>query len=131
MIWKRSMLATYRTYHMKILNNFFSTKRKLIYLKLVSAIFHHFFIFNQIIALQKIWKMYFISSESSFRSQDIQIFVFPSSPLFLPVSHCFRGWSNINLILCDINCLNNKLNNTFCLISWEGKEVWHWNFARW
>ena len=28
---------------------------------------------------------------SYFRSQDIQIFVFLSSFLFLPVSHCFRG----------------------------------------
>ena len=114
MIWKKSMLATYRTYHMKILNNFFSTKRKLIYLKLVSAIFHHFFIFNQIIALQKIWKMYFISSESSFRSQDIQIFVFPSSPLFLPVSHCFRVWWKINLKVFDvINCLTKNLITHF------------------
>ena len=26
--------------------------------------------------------------KSSFCSRDIQIFVFPSSPLFLPVSHC-------------------------------------------
>ena len=29
--------------------------------------------------------------KSSFCSRDIQIFTFPSSPLFLPVSHCFRG----------------------------------------
>ena len=30
--------------------------------------------------------------KSSFRSRDIQIFVFLSTPLFLPVSHCFRGY---------------------------------------
>ena len=48
--------------------------------------------------------------KSSFRSQDIQIFVFPSSPLFLPVSHCFRAWSKINLKVYDnINCLNKNL----------------------
>ena len=68
---------------------------------------------------------------SSFPSRDIQIFVFRSSPLFLLVSHCFRGWSNINLIVFDIiNCLNKNLITHF---SWYlGKEeVLHWNFARW
>ena len=29
--------------------------------------------------------------KSSFRSQDIKIFVFPSFPIFPPVSHCFRA----------------------------------------
>ena len=48
--------------------------------------------------------------KSSFRSRDIQIFVFWSSPLFLPVSHCFRAWSKINLTVYDIiNCLNKNL----------------------
>ena len=52
--------------------------------------------------------------KSSFRSRDIQIFVFPSSPLFLPVSHCFRGWSKINLKVYDIiNCLNKNLKKHF------------------
>ena len=47
---------------------------------------------------------------SQYCSQDIQIFVFPSSPLFLPVSHCFRAWSKINLKVYDIiNCLNKNL----------------------
>ena len=32
-------------------------------LKLVSAIFYQIFIFNQMIALQKLWKMFFISSK--------------------------------------------------------------------
>ena len=59
--------------------------------------------------------------KSSFHSRDIQIFVFPSSPLFLPVSHCFRGWSNINLIVCNItNCLNKNLLTHFS--SYLGKE---------
>ena len=43
-----------------------------------------------------------------------QIFVFPSSPHFLPVSHCFRGWSKINLKVYDvINCLNKNLITHF------------------
>ena len=46
---------------------------------------------------------------SSLCSHDIQIFVFPSSPLFHPVSYCFRGWSKINLKLYDaIKCINKN-----------------------
>ena len=35
--------------------------------------------------------------KSSFCSRDIYFFVFPPSPLFLPVSYCFRAWSKINM----------------------------------
>ena len=50
------------------------------YLKLVSAIFYQFFIYHQIIALQKIWKIFFISSKKLFsfsRYSSFCIFVFP------------------------------------------------------
>ena len=48
--------------------------------------------------------------KSSFRSQGIQIFVFSSFFLFLPVSHCFRAWSKINFKVYDvINCQNKNL----------------------
>ena len=70
------------------------------------------------IALQKLWKMFFISFH-----------------LFLTVSHSLGGWSKINLKFYDvINCLNKNFllnNNTFCLISGERKKVWHWNFVHW
>ena len=56
----------------------------------------------------------FVSSKSSFGSLDIQIFVFWHSPLFFPVSHCFRGRSKKNLKVCIIvNCLNNNLMTHF------------------
>ena len=45
------------------------------------------------IALYKLWKMFFILSKKPFPSRDIQAFVFLSSPLFLPVGHFFSGWS--------------------------------------
>ena len=90
-------------------------------LKLVSAIFDQIFIFNQMIALQKLWKMFFMHLKSSFRSWDIQVFVFPSSPLFLPVSHCVRGCLKINLKVYDvINCLNMNLITHF--VWYLGKE---------
>ena len=50
--------------------------------------------------------------KSSFHSWDILIFVFPSSPLFLPVSHCVRGCLKINHKVYDvINCLNKNLTH--------------------
>ena len=73
-----------------------------------------FLSFHQMIALQKLWKMLFISSKSSFCSQDIQIFVFPSFPLFLSVGHCFRGWLKINPKIYDtINCPHKNSTTDF------------------
>ena len=66
------------------------------------------------IGLQKLWKIFFFSSKNSFRSRNIQIFVLPPSPLFLPVSHCLRAWSEINLkVYGVINCLNKNLIRHF------------------
>ena len=65
--------------------------------KLLSAIFYQIVVFNQMIALEKLWKCFSVDLKSSFCSRDIQIFVFPTSPLFLPASHCVKGCSKINL----------------------------------
>ena len=84
------------------------------FLKLVCAVFYQIVIFPQIIALQKLWKMFFISPKKFFsfsRYSKFCIFVFPS---FFPVSHCFRGWFEKNLKVYDvINCLNEKLITHF------------------
>ena len=50
-------------------------------LKLVSAMYYQIFIFNEMIALQKLWKMFFISSKKLFsfsRYSNFCIFVYPS-----------------------------------------------------
>ena len=79
--------------------------------KLVSAILYQTFIFYQMIALEKLFLFHL---KSSFGSWDIQIFVFWPSPLFFPVSHCFRGWPKKNLKIYDvINCLNKNLITHF------------------
>ena len=55
--------------------------RKILYLKLVSAIFYQIFISHQMIAYQKLWKMFFISSKKFFsflRYSNFCISVFPS-----------------------------------------------------
>ena len=78
------------------------------------AIFHQIFIFHQMIALQKLWEMFFISSKKLFsfsRYSNFCILVFPH---FFPVSPCFRGWFKKNLKVYDvINCLNKNLITHF------------------
>ena len=65
-------------------------------------------------------KCFLFHLKSPFRSQDILIFVFLPSPLFVPVSHCFRGWSKINSEVYDItNCLNKNLTH---FVWYFGKE---------
>ena len=47
--------------------------------------------------------------KNAFRFRDIQIIALLSLLLFLPVDHCFRGWSKIKLEVYDvINCLNKN-----------------------
>ena len=71
--------------------------------KISYTIFQQIFIFHKTIVLQKLWKMFFILSKKLFFcSWVIQIFVFPSSPFFLLVSHCFRTWSKTNLKVYDL-----------------------------
>ena len=83
-------------------------------LKLVSAFFDQVFIFHQMIALQKLWKMFFLSSKKLFSFSGYSnfcIFVFPS---FFSVSHCLRGWSKKNLKIHDIiNSLNKNITTHF------------------
>ena len=65
-------------------------------------------------SLKTMKNVFLFHLKSSFRSRDIQVFVFSSSPLFLPVSHCFRGLSKKNLKVYDvINCLNKNLITHF------------------
>ena len=54
--------------------------------------------------------------KSIFHSWDIQIFVFPSSSLFL-VNYSIRGWSRTNFKVYEvINCLNkNLIQFVWCL----------------
>ena len=82
----------------------------------VSAIFYQICISHQMKLFKNYEKCFLFHLKSSFRSRDIQIFVFLSFPLFPPVSHCFRGWWNINLKVYDvINCLNKDLITHFVL----------------
>ena len=68
-------------------------------------------------------KCFLFDLKSSFHSRGIQIFVFPSSPLFFTVSHCFRRGSKINLKVYEvIHCLNKNLITDFVLYLEKGKR---------
>ena len=106
---KKPLKPCVQKLNMEILLGYFSFTSFLV-LKLLSANFYKIFIIHQMIALQKLRKMFFILSKKLFCPWDIQIFVFRSSPLFLPVSHCFRAWSTVNFKVHDvINCQNKNL----------------------
>ena len=59
--------------------------------------FYQTFIFLPNDNPSKTEKCFLLYWKNSFRSQDIGIFIFPSSPLFLSVGHGFRGWLKIIL----------------------------------
>ena len=100
-------------------------------LKLVSAIFYQIFIFHQIIALQKLWKMFFISSKKLFwfsRYSNFCIFVLVQKIILVyDVIICLNKsliithfvWHREKEVRCDIETLlvDRELN----------KELFLWN----
>ena len=81
---------------------------------------------------KSIKKCFLFHLKSSFCSQDIQTFVFSSSPLFLPVSHCVGGCLKVSLKVYDvINCLNKNLITHCVWYLGKEKKEWHWNFINW
>ena len=104
-MWKYS-LGNVRQYHKK----WKWEQKKFRALKLVPTIFYQIFIFHQMISFQRLWKMFFIWSKSSFRSWDIQILVYLSSPLFSLSAIALEVDSRKILKVYDvINCLNKNL----------------------
>ena len=89
-------------------------------IKLVSTIFDQFFS-TRWQPFKSYEKCFLFHLKSPFCSRDIQVFVFPSSHLFLLVSHCGRGCLKRNLIVYDvINCLNKNFITHF--VWYLGKE---------
>ena len=91
----------------------------------MSAIFsfcHH------MMAVKNLWKMLFISSKKcSFRCQCITFF--PSFPLRQPLLE--KMIENISQKLRRHQMDKQEFKNTYCLISWDEKKVWYWNFINW
>ena len=68
------------------------------HLKLVPTIFYQTFISTEWYPFKNYEKCYLFHLKSSFRSRNIQIFVFLSFPLFLSVGHCFGVHDIINYL---------------------------------
>ena len=84
------------------------------YLNLSPPFFIKFLFLTKWQPFKNFEKCFLFHLKSSFCSGDIQIFVFPSFPLFLLVSHCLRDCSKINLKVYDmINCLNKRNDKCF------------------
>ena len=72
--------------------------------------------------MKNVFLFHFKKLFSFARYVDFYISVFP---LFTPVSHCFRGWSKINLkAYYVINCLNKNLITHVFDISRREKGMW-------
>ena len=79
-------------------------------LKLVPTIFSQIFIYHQMIPLQNLWKMFFISSKKLFYFSRYLFFCVSIFPSFSPCQPLLRAWSKINLKVYDvINCLNKNV----------------------
>ena len=78
-----SVIFIFKSYidHAKIISDF----------KACVCYCHQIFIFSPIDSPSKTEKCFLFQLKSSFHSLDIQFVIFLSSPLFLPVGHCFRG----------------------------------------
>ena len=91
------------------------------FLKLVSAIFYRTFISYQMIALQKLCKILFISYKKLFSLSRFSYFCISTFTSFSPSQPLLqRGWK-INLKVCDvINCLNkNSITHFVCYLKKE------------
>ena len=76
--------------------------------------FIKFLFFTEWMPFKNYGKCFLFHLKSCFRSRDIQIIVFLSSPLFSAVSHCLRGRSKKNPKVYDvINCLSKNLITHF------------------
>ena len=122
-IWKVKIWLSHEQEELLKLNKFFFLVLKALYFSNTKQIFKnfkgcvrffHFFFFFTKFTWNNYEKWFLFHLKSSFHYQDIQIFVFPSSPLFFRVSHWLRGWLKINLKVYGVkNCLNNNLITHF------------------
>ena len=74
-----------------------------------------FSFFHQTMALQKLWKMFFISSKSSFHCWDIQIFIIFTLPSTFQIQKDRSKW-NWLVWICRCNFWNNSRTPLYYII---------------
>ena len=83
-------------------------------LKFVSAIFYQIFIFHQMIAIQKLWKIIFVSSKKALFVLEIFKFLYICPSLFFALSAIALEIDSRKMLVYDvINCLNKNLNTHY------------------
>ena len=82
--------------------------------KFVSAIFYQIFIFHQMIAIQKLWKIIFVSSKKALFVLEIFKFLYICPSLFFALSAIALEIDSRKMLVYDvINCLNKNLNTHY------------------
>ena len=83
-------------------------------LKFVSAIFYQIFIFHQMIAIQKLWKIIFVSSKKALFVLEIFKFFYIRPSLFFALSAIALEIDSRKMLVYDVvNCLNKNLNTHY------------------
>ena len=83
-------------------------------LKFVSAIFYQIFIFHQMIAIQKLWKIIFVSSKKALFVLEIFKFLYICPSLFFALSAIALEIDSRKMLVYDVvNCLNKNLNTHY------------------
>ena len=83
-------------------------------LKFVSAIFYQIFIFHQMIAIQKLWKIIFVSSKKALFVLEIFKFLYIHPSLFFALSAIALEIDSRKMLVYDVvNCLNKNLNTHY------------------
>ena len=109
-LWLWVIFTRYSSRAYSKIDDILENSEKAIFKACVHYYFIKFLFFTKWQPFKNCEKCFLFHRNSSFRSRDIQIFVFLSSP----VSHCFRGWSKKNLkIYVVISCLNKNLMTHF------------------
>ena len=82
--------------------------------KFVSAIFYQIFIFHQMIAIQKLWKIIFVSSKKALFVLEIFKFLYICPSLFFALSAIALEIDSRKMLVYDVvNCLNKNLNTHY------------------
>ena len=82
--------------------------------KFVSANFYQIFIFHQMIAIQKLWKIIFVSSKKALFVLEIFKFLYICPSLFFALSAIALEIDSRKMLVYDVvNCLNKNLNTHY------------------
>ena len=114
-------------FHLESSFSFWDLQLLELYKTLCPLFFYQIFILF-ILIFKNYEKCFFISSKKLFSFSWYSNF---SISVFHSFSYCHPLIEDKPQSLRRHKLSKQELNNTFCLIFWEGKKAWHWNFVHW